>query len=119
MLGDKCRSPGVGHGELCLLQRLRSSAPKSPCAGAAMLAEEARQATKMVVMAMAQHKRIQPSGVNVEETGVVDQRFRCVAEVHENVARLGPMSRVDVHRQTDLLTSVLPGGLSPSPQPKR
>jgi len=68
---------------------------------------------------MAQHKRIQPSGVNVEEIGVVGQRFRCVAEVHENVVSLGPVLRFDMHRQTELVDQRLARRLAPSPQPKR
>jgi hypothetical protein len=56
----------------------------------------------MVVMAVAQHQRIEPSGINAQEFQVVDQRLRRVAAVDEDLANLTAALCLDVHREAEL-----------------
>src|SRR5580704_13423520 len=53
-------------------------------------------------MTVAQHESVQGARIDAEEIGVVDQRLRREAEIHQNVPRLRAAPGLDVHREAEL-----------------
>ena len=62
--------------------------------------EKADHAAEMVVMAVAQHHRVEQGRVDLEDRHVVEQHLRRIAEIDQHVARLARGLRFRMHGET-------------------
>ena len=144
VVGDQRRLLGEGHGHVGLRERvaveraevalLRRGGPLAraerllaadverelgpePALG---LAQEAGEPAEMVVVAVAQHQRVERSRVDAEQGRVVDQRLGREAVVDQDVPDLVAAPALDVHREAELADQRPARRLvGESPQPKR
>src|SRR5262249_68823 len=68
--------------------------------------------TEMIVVAVAQHERIEIRGIYLENGHIVDDRFRRVTKIDQNVAHLVAALRFRMHRESPLAVQAVRGGAS-------
>ena len=66
------------------------------------LAQEAGKAAEMVVVAVAQHQRVEPRRVDAEQPGIVEERLGREAVVNKQMPDLVTALRLDMQRQAKL-----------------
>jgi hypothetical protein len=69
---------------------------------AGIVPEEAGEAAKMVIMPMAQHKRVEAGGLNPDERQIVVQRLGRKAEINQDLPRFIATMAFDMHRKPKL-----------------
>src|SRR5882724_4693419 len=55
----------------------------------------------MVLVPVAEHKRVDGHGINTKQIRVVEKCFRRVTEINQDIARLVAASRLDLHRKAE------------------
>src|SRR4029450_1885029 len=133
VVGDERGSFGKGHLEIGLAQSLAVECTKvapywgsRPLQGTEallaayierklcfqvgiVLAQEANQTAEVVVMAMAQNRRVQRARIDLQQIKVVDQGFWCEAEVHESAPPFLSALRLNMQREAELADQGLAG----------
>src|SRR6516225_101775 len=71
----------------------------------------------MIVVTVAQDEGVKRGRIDAYEIGVVDQRVRCEAEIHQDISCFGAAPRLDVHRQSELANQRFAGWLATADAP--
>src|SRR5579864_1545347 len=71
----------------------------------------------MIVVTVAQDKGVKRARIDAYEIGVVDERVRCEAEIHQDISCFGAAPRLDVHRQSELTDQRFAGWLARADAP--